>query len=408
MSAATVVVPQMIPVARPYIGPEEEAAVVGVLRSGWISQGPRVAEFEEAFARFVGAEHAVAMSSCTTALHLAMCALGIGPGDEVICPSLSFIATANAIAYTGATPIFVDVDPQTYNLNPAAIEAAISPSTKAILAVHQIGLPAEMTSLAAIASDYGLALIEDAACAIGSEYEGRRIGGSLGTMACFSFHPRKILTTGEGGMITLQDRAMAERLRRLRQHAMSLSDVARHSAKQISCESYDEVGFNYRMTDMQAVVGLEQLRRLDELLARRRYLAARYTDGLQALPWLQLPTVPANCHHNYQSYMVRLTGGMESERDALMQYLLERQISTRRAVMAIHHEAPYRSGRWTAHLPETDRIARSGLILPLYHQLSEAEQDYVIDCLQDFYRDRLRPPTGEMLSEENLWISSHR
>jgi dTDP-4-amino-4,6-dideoxygalactose transaminase len=374
----------MIPVARPYIGAEEEQAVIDVLRSGWVTQGPRVAEFEEKFSEYIGCDYSVAVSSCTTALHLALLASGIGPGDEVICPSLSFIATANSIAYTGATPVFGDIDLATYNLDPARLEETISPRTKAVLIVHQIGLPAEMKELLAVAAKRGLTVIEDAACAIGSEYDGNLIGKPLGTMACFSFHPRKILTTGEGGMITTSDAKLAERLRRLRQHAMSLSDVARHNAKQISSETYDEVGFNFRMTDMQAAIGLAQLCRLDDFLKRRRYLAARYTEGLQNIPWLQTPAVPHNCRHNYQSYMVRLIGDCAARRDELMQDLLEKKISTRRAIMATHRELPYRSERWEHCLPQTNLIADTGLILPLFHQMTDSEQDYIIDALQAY------------------------
>jgi len=384
MSVLFTPVTAMIPVARPYIGAEEEQAVIDVLRSGWVTQGPRVAEFEEKFSEYLGCDYSVAVSSCTTALHLALLASGIGPGDEVICPSLSFIATANAIAYTGATPIFGDIDLATYNLDPGRLEETISPRTKAILIVHQIGLPAEMNELLAVAVKHGLSVIEDAACAIGSEYDGKLIGKPLGTMACFSFHPRKILTTGEGGMITTSDAKIAERLRRLRQHAMSLSDVVRHNAKQISSETYDEVGFNFRMTDIQAAIGITQLGRLGDLLKRRRYLAARYTRVLQNLPWLQTPVVPPNCRHNYQSYMVRLVGDFAAKRDAIMQELLQKKICTRRAIMASHRELPYRSERWDHGLPQTNLATDAGLILPLFHQMTESDQDYIIEALQAF------------------------
>jgi dTDP-4-amino-4,6-dideoxygalactose transaminase len=374
----------MIPVARPYIGAEEEQAVVEVLRSGWVTQGPRVSEFEEKFSEYIGCAHSIAISSCTTALHLSLLAIGVGPGDEVICPSLSFIATANSIAYTGATPVFGDIDPASYNLDPARLEEVISSRTKAILVVHQIGLPAEMNEILVVAAKHGLAVIEDAACAIGSEYDGNLIGKPLGTMACFSFHPRKILTTGEGGMITTSDAKLAERLRRLRQHSMSLSDVVRHNSKQVSSETYDEVGFNFRMTDMQAAIGLVQLGRLSDFLKRRRLLAARYTQALKQLSWLQTPVAPANCLHNYQSYMVRLVGDFAAQRDLIMQELLERKISTRRAIMAIHRELPYRSERWKDSLAQTNLATDTGLILPLFHQMTDSEQDYVIESLQAY------------------------
>jgi perosamine synthetase len=382
MSVLSTPVTTMIPVARPYIGVEEEQAVIEVLRSGWVTQGPRVAEFEEKFSEYIGCDYSIAVSSCTTALHLALLAIGVGPGDEVICPSLSFIATANSIAYTGATPIFGDIDLATYNLDPARLEDVISSRTKAILVVHQIGLPAEMNELLAVAAKHGLTVIEDAACAIGSEYDGKLIGKPLGTMACFSFHPRKILTTGEGGMITTSDPKLAERLRRIRQHAMSLSDVVRHNAKQISSETYDEVGFNFRMTDMQAAIGITQLGRLNDFLMRRRHLAARYTEALQHLSWLQTPVVPVHCRHNYQSYMVRLIGDFVTRRDAIMQELLEKKISTRRAIMAIHRELPYRAERWEQSLPQTNLATDTGLILPLFHQMTESEQDYIIEAVQ--------------------------
>jgi dTDP-4-amino-4,6-dideoxygalactose transaminase len=235
-------------------------------------------------------------------------------------------------------------------------------------------------------------VVEDAACAVGSEYFGRRIGAPHGTLACFSFHPRKILTTGEGGMITARDANVAGRLRRLRQHAMSVSDVARHSAGQVVFEGYNEVGYNYRMTDLQAAVGLVQLRRLDGFLARRRVLAARYSERLSKLEWLAPPVEPGGHKHNFQSYVVRLKAGAPIGRDALMQGLLERGIATRRGIMAIHREPPYRDAplphgtywpRWEERLPETAAAADETIILPLFHQMTEEEQDYVIGSIQE-------------------------
>jgi len=371
-----------LPVARPSLGWREEMAVLEVLRSGWVSQGPRVAEFERAFAEYVGAAHAVAVSSCTTALHLALLVAGIEPGDEVLCPSLSFIATANAIVHAGGTPVFVDIDRNTYNLDASRIEDAITPRTKAILAVHQMGLPCALDEIRDIAIRRGLLVIEDAACAIGSEYKGDHIGQPHALMACFSFHPRKVLTTGEGGMITTSDEKLAARLRGLRQHAMTVSDLARHTSSQVVVESYDEVGFNYRMTDLQAAIGLMQLQRLEDMISRRRWLASRYTERLAECGWLIPPYEPTACRHNFQSYMVRLTDDAPVSRDQLMQELLSQGISTRRGVMAIHRERPYRNMEWDARLPETNRIADSTIILPLFHEMTEDEQDYVIDCVE--------------------------
>ena len=374
-----------IPVARPSIGVEEENALLSALRSGWVSQGPRVAEFEGKFAEYVGARCAVAVSSCTAALHLALLASGVKAGEEVLCPSLSFMATANAIVYAGATPVFVDVNNSTYNIDPEGIEKAITPRTRAILLVHQVGLPAALTEILDIASRRGLLVIEDAACAVGAEYDGEKIGRPHARIACFSFHPRKVLTTGEGGMITTADEQLAARMRRLRQHGMTVSDLARHGSGKVMIESYDEVGFNYRMTDLQAAVGIVQLRRLDDMLAKRRALARRYSERLSSLSWMTPPTEPRDSRHSFQSYMVRLAKNAPISRDELMQELLDRGIATRRGIMAIHREAPYR-GDWDKVLPNTNAVTDSTMILPLYHAMTEDDQDYVIECIEEMSR----------------------
>jgi perosamine synthetase len=381
--SATTTIKRTIPIARPYVGREEEEAVVQSLRSGWLSQGPRVLEFEKQFAEFVGAKHAIAVSSCTTALHLAFIGANLGPGDEVLCPSLSFIATANSIRYVGATPIFVDIDPVTFNLDPKKIEAAITSRTKAILAVHQIGLPAAMDEINEIARRRNLLVIEDAACAIGSVYKDQRIGAPHSLMACFSFHPRKILTTGEGGMITTFDEKLATRIRQLRQHAMGTSDLARHTSQKVVLETYDEVGYNFRMTDMQASVGLVQLGRVPGFIERRRKFAARYTQALNNLRWLIPPSEPAGYQHNFQSYMARLTKDAPISRDDLMQQLLDRGISTRRGIMASHREAPYRNVRWDNELSETNSATDECIILPLFHQMTEEDQEFVITSINE-------------------------
>lgn len=372
-----------IPITRPHLTGAEGAAVAQAIASGWVSQGPRVREFEEAFAERMGAAAAVATTSCTTALALALHVSGVGPGDEVIVPSLSFIATANAVWHCGAQPVFADIDPRTYNLDAAAAERAITARTKVIMPVHQVGLPADMDAFFQLGERHGIAIVEDAACAIGATYRDRPIG-SLETLACFSLHPRKVITTGEGGMITVQDPAVAERLRRLRGHGMDTSDLARHTATDVVIEAYPERGFNYRMTDMQAALGLCQLGELDWILERRRQLAERYTEALDRIPHLQAPYDPPYAQRTWQSYCVRISPGAPIGRTELMRSLLRDGIATRRGVMAIHEEASYAGESrlsQDAALPHTEAASRETLMLPLFPDLSDEQQDYVIERL---------------------------
>ncbi|WP_420079177.1 DegT/DnrJ/EryC1/StrS family aminotransferase [Streptomyces sp. JL4002] len=370
-----------IPVMVPWLGEEEARAAADAVLSGWVAQGPRVAEFERAFAERVGAGHAVAVSSCTTALHLALLALELGPGDEVIVPSLSFIATANAVRYVGARPVFADVEEATGNLTAATVDAVRTPRTRAVLVVHQGGVPADVPALRAACAEWDVALVEDAACGIGATVGGKSVGhGAL--LAAWSFHPRKVITTGEGGMLTTDDGQWAERLRRLREHGMNVSAAQRHASSTPIVESYLEVGYNFRMTDIQAAVGLVQLGRLDEIVARRRALAARYGELLAGVPGVRPVRDPAYGEGNFQSYWVLLEPEFPVGRDELLAVLSEAGISARRGIMASHLEPAY-AGHGAAALPVTERITRDSLILPLFHTMTAAQQDRVVAVLRD-------------------------
>ncbi len=370
-----------IPITKPDLGEEEKRIVSQVIDSGWVSQGPKVTEFEEIVASYVGARYAVATTSCTSALHAALSVTGIGPGDDVILPSLSFIATANSVLYCGAKPVFVDVDPETCNVDAKKIEEAITKKTKAIMPVHQMGLPVDLDPIKAIAKKNKLLVIEDAACAIGSEYHDTKIGGH-DNIACFSFHPRKIITTGEGGMITTDDRTISERLKRFRHHGMSVSDIERHMANTVVIETYPELGYNYRMTDMQAAIGIEQMKKLPSILEARKQKARIYDSELGIIPHIRIPKVPPYARHNYQSYWIELLDSAPVDRNTLMARLIEKGIATRRGIMAIHREPCYREYA-AAHLPNTDRITDKTLLLPLYPRLSDKEQNFIIDSLNE-------------------------
>jgi perosamine synthetase len=375
---------RLVPVARPSLGEEEAAAARETILSGWVTQGPQVAAFEKEFAAYVGAPHACAVSSCTAALHLALHGLGVGAGDEVITVSHSFIATANAVRYCGATPVFVDIDPATYNVDPALIEAAITPRTRALLPVHQMGLPCDLDAVLAVARRHGLPVVEDAACSIGSEVrvggEWGRVGRPHGDIACFSFHPRKVITTGDGGMLTTNDAALDRQFRLLRQHAMSIPDTVRHAATTVAFEEYPLIGFNYRMTDIQAAVGRVQLRRLPGLLAERVRLADEYTRGIAAIPGLRPPYVPHYARANYQAYAVRVMPEYALSRDGLMQALLDGGVSTRRGIMNCHQEASY-AGPGPRRLPHSEAARDGVVLLPLFPGLSADDQRRVTELL---------------------------
>ena len=370
-----------IPLLRPWVGDEEVAAAAAAIRSGWLSQGPKVAEFENAVAAYVGAKHAVATTACTTALHLSLRIRGVGPGDDVLLPSFTCMACANAIHHTGARPVFADIDPRTYNLDAASAEAALTPRTKAIMLVHQIGLVGDVDALVSVARKHGLALIEDGACTLGGTYKGKRVGG-LGHPTTFSFHPRKMITTGEGGMITTDDAELAEKARCLRATGASISDLERHKAKGVLVQQYFDYGYNYRMTDMQAAIGLVQLGKLPAMLEQRAAQAARYTAALAEIEELEPPFVPPYATHAWSSYLLRVRPGSGVDRDALLRGMAEAGISCRTGIQPLHWEPFYRE-QWTGlKLPATEAAARETMFLPIFPGLTEREQDRVIRALK--------------------------
>jgi perosamine synthetase len=385
-----------IPLMRPFMDDHEVEAAARAIRSGWITQGPEVAAFEREFAAAVAAPHACAVANCTSALHLALLAADVGPGSEVVTVSHSYVATANSVRHCGAVPVFVDIQPGTFNMDPARLEEALSERTRAVLVVHQLGMPADLAAILAIVRSRGIPVIEDAACAIGSEIRWaglwEPIGRPRGDVACFSFHPRKVVSTGDGGMLTTAKEEWDGRFRRWRHHGMSVPDTVRHAASRVVFESYEAVGYNYRLTDIQAAVGREQLRKLPAMVARRRELAARYRE-LLTRTGIGLPAEPEWARSNWQSYCVRLPADIDQGR--VMQALLDDGIATRRGVMCAHREPAYPPGSWRCgapgcdgqpgsctHLRESEAAQDHGLLLPLFHHMTEEQQARVAAALR--------------------------
>lgn len=377
-----------IPVAKPWLGREEAEAAAEVVLSGWVTQGPVVAAFENRFAEAVGAPHACAVSNGTAALHLALLAAGVGPGDEVITVSHSFIATTSAIQQCGATPVWVDIQPGVYNMDPAQLESAVTPHTKAVLCVHQMGMPCDVAAVTAVAGRHGLTVIEDAACAAGSEIQWRGawepVGRPHGDMACFSFHPRKVLTTGEGGMLTTRNPEFDRVFRLLRHHGMSIPDSTRHTSPTVLFEDYRKRAFNYRMTDIQAAVGLNQLGRLSEHVARRRKLAGVYGRLLSAVPGVVAPTEPSWARSNWQSYCIALPERVDQR--TVMQRMLDRGVATRRGIMCAHLEPANRDLPPVHSLAHSEWSTAHCIVLPLYADLTREDQERVVDALAEALR----------------------
>ncbi len=369
-------------VMKPWLGEEEIAAVTEVLASGWVAQGPRVARFEREFAETMDARFAVATSNCTTALHLSLVVAGVGAGDDVVVPSFSFIATANAPTYVGARPVFADVDPATGNVTAETVAAAMTDRTRAVIVVDQGGMPVDLDPIRELCDPLGIVVIEDAACGSGSTYKGRPVGAGA-EIAAWSFHPRKLITTGEGGMLTTSRPDWAERARRLREHAMSISANDRQASVLAPAEEYGEIGFNYRMTDLQAAVGIVQLGRLAEIVARRRELAAVYADEIAAIDGLRAVADPAWGTSNFQSYWVEVVPSAGTTREDVLEALARADVSARRGIMAAHLQPAYRDiDTGSVPLPVTERLTRNTLILPVFHQMTDSEQEQVIDALR--------------------------
>lgn len=394
---------QSIPLTKPWLGEAEAEAAQGVILSGAISQGPQVEAFEEEFALYVGAKHACAVSSSSAALHLALLAVGVQPGDEVITASHSYIATANSIRYCGAIPVFVDIEPQTYNINPLLIEQAISDRTRAILVVHQMGMPCDLYAIIHLAQRYSLPVIEDATSAVGSEIlwnaQWQKIGKPHGDIACFSFDSQQVITTGGGGMLTTNNSEWDQQFRRWREHGKSIADRLRHGSQEVLFESYPLLGYDYRLTDIQAAIGREQLNRLPTILGRRRLLAGRYQEKLSNVPELQLPFEPDWGWSNWQSYCVRLPP--QSNQRQVIQTLLNAGISTRRGIMSAHREPIYLEEAWSCgpnryicdcpplscqNLRESEQAQAQSILLPIFPELSEEQQDFIIAQIKEIFQ----------------------
>ena len=373
-----------IAIAQPMMGEEEWRALRAPIMSGWVTQGPKVAEFEQRFAKQHQVEYALAVTSCTTALHLILAGLGCGPEDEVIVPSFTWISTANAVLYCGAQPILVDVDPETFNIDVNAVRSAITPRTKAVVAVHLFGRCAQIEELRSLLPDH-IHIVEDAACAAGAK-TGRGFAGSLGDAAAFSFHPRKSITTGEGGMITTNDAALADLLVQLRNHGATISEAQRHHGpRPYTLPDFNLLGYNYRMTDLQGALGCVQITKLASFIEERAHWASYYREALSDIECLQMPEEPSEGRHSWQSFTTLVRPEVAPiPRNELMEALQARGVSTRPGTHAIHMLNYYREryGYQPQDLPGAQRCHEHSMALPLHNRMSEADYHYVVSQLR--------------------------
>lgn len=381
-----------IPITKPVFGDDERAALIAPLETGWVVQGPYVREFEQRFGEFVGARHAIAASSCTTALHMSVAAVGLKPGDEVIVPAFTWIATPNVVVYEGGTPVFCDIDLATFNIDVAQLETLVTDRTVGIIPVHLFGLSADMAPIMKLAERRGLWVVEDAACGFNAWYRGQHVG-TFGDAGCFSFHPRKSITTGEGGMVTTMRADLDVMMRSLRDHGASRSDLARHqNAAAFLLSEYHHVGYNYRMTDFQGALGCAQMRRAPEVLAGRAARARRYDEALKDVAWLDLPAVPEGSVHGYQAYVTLFrperptsnnAAALHERRNTLMAALEAKGIATRQGSHAPVLQRYYADTYDISpdRFPNARLADLLTLTLPLYPQMTDSEQSFVVDSL---------------------------
>ena len=384
-----------IPIARTNLLNSEINAVLDPLRSGWLVQGPKVKEFEEKWSNFTGAEHSMAVTSCTSALHLSLAASGFGEGDEAIVPAFTWISTANVVEHLGGKVVFCDIDLGTFNIDVTQIESKISERTKAILPVHLFGLPVDMDPILDLALQYNLIVVEDAACGFGSKYKGKHVG-TFGDTGCFSFHPRKAITTGEGGMVTTNDSKLADKICRLRDHGAAMSDLQRHlGARPYLLSDHPDAGYNQRMTDLQGSLGSAQMDRADDIVFERSRIAEKYDNAFAILDWLKTPPNKVGYEHGYQSYACLFEPEAINEnsvsringiRNSWMDKLQKDGVSTRPATHAVHMLSYYKDkyGIKPTDFPNSYAADHCSLSLPLFHGMKEDEQDFVIDKVLKF------------------------